>query len=270
MIGSSQQLLLAGGHTLDDLATDFQTLSEQYISADPFPHIVLDQLFDPDLLRSVESEFSRSNAMVTQFGDRTQNLKSAENRWTHLGADTKFLVGELHSSPFVLALESLTQIHGLIPDPHLVGGGQHQVSPGGHLSVHADFNLHSDMKLYRRLNVILYVNSGWQDDWGGCLELWDRDMRAPVVRISPKSNRMVIFSTTSTSFHGHPDPLRCPVGRFRRSIALYYYSIQPPLGGRIRPHSTLFRARPDESLPLRRINMISTVKSAVDGLRRRF
>ena len=35
---------------------------------------------------------------------------------------------------------------------------------------------HDRLDLDRRLNVIVYLNEGWDPDWGGALELWSRDM----------------------------------------------------------------------------------------------
>lgn len=118
----------------------------------------------------------------------------------------------------------MTGIEGLIQDPYLFGGGIHSVGAGGFLKIHADFNWHHKLNLYRRLNLLLYLNSDWQETWGGALELWDVDMASCRVSIPPLINRMVIFNTSDMSFHGHPDPLMCPENRMRNSIALYYYT----------------------------------------------
>ncbi len=120
--------------------------------------------------------------------------------------------------------------------------------PGGLLKIHADFNKHPVTQLDRRLNVLVYLNKDWEEAYGGHFELWDKNMEKAEVRILPIFNRMAVFSTTSYSYHGHPDPLTCPADRSRKSIALYYYTngrpaeeIDPKLGS----HSTLFRVRKD-------------------------
>lgn len=46
-----------------------------------------------------------------------------------------------------------------------------------------------------------------------------------VVTVEPVFNRAVIFATSDTSFHGHPEPMKLPEGVYRRSIAMYYYAI---------------------------------------------
>lgn len=47
-------------------------------------------------------------------------------------------------------------------------------------------------------------------------------------RIPPTYGRLVVFSTTDFSFHGHPHPLEAPPGRARRSLALYFYTREFP------------------------------------------
>src|SRR5581483_6543461 len=113
---------------------------------------------------------------------------------------------------------------GLIPDPYFTGGGLHQIERGGYLKIHADFDRHEKLGLQRRLNVLVYLNRDWDESYGGALELWDRAMTHPVVRVLPVFNRCVVFSTTDQSYHGHPEPLTCPPDRRRRSLALYYYT----------------------------------------------
>ena len=74
--------------------------------------------------------------------------------------------------------------------------------------------------------MLLYLNEGWSAEWGGDLELWPVDMSVPSKTIAPVFNRTVIFSTTPTSYHGHPAPLACPPDVVRRSLALYYYTVE--------------------------------------------
>ena len=169
------------------------------------------------------------------------------NRIWMLGPTTRHLLSEFNSAPFVNFLEEVTQIKGLVPDPHYFGGGIHQIEAGGYLKIHADFNVHQRLRLDRRLNALLYLNRDWRDEWGGQLELWNKDMTLAVRKISPQFNRLVVFATTDSSFHGHPDPLLCPPGVTRRSLALYYYTNGRPAEERSSAHSTLHQVRPGEN-----------------------
>lgn len=171
---------------------------------------------------------------------------------------TRRLVEELNAPPFLRWLEELTGIEGLQPDPYLEGAGIHQIPPGGYLKIHTDFNWHRRLGLHRRINALLYLNEDWQEEWGGKLELWDekditKDDGKASAAFSPLFNRMVIFSTTDFSYHGHPHRLECPPDRTRNSIALYYYSKERPASEIKFQKSgmTNYRERPEEQLGLK-------------------
>jgi Rps23 Pro-64 3,4-dihydroxylase Tpa1-like proline 4-hydroxylase len=232
----------------DQLAALAEGKREAYRSATPFPHIVIDELLPEEVLDAVLAEFPSPQAADWFAFDSPLERKLATKEDSPMGPATRHLLAELNSAAFVDFLERLTGIEGLVPDPHLVGGGLHQIERGGHLKVHADFNRHPRTGLERRLNVLLYLNRDWKPEYGGALELWSRDMSSCEARILPVFNRCVVFSTTSTSFHGHPEPLTCPEGRTRKSIALYYYSKDRPAEERAGDHNTLFQARPGEQL----------------------
>jgi hypothetical protein len=92
------------------------------------------------------------------------------------------------------------------------------------------------------VNILLYLNREWREEWGGQLELWDRDMTACQDRVAPAGNRMLVFTTSADSFHGHPDGLTCPQDVARRSMALYYFTEEEQVVRR----STNYRARPED------------------------
>jgi len=218
----------------------------KYIEGHPFPHIYLDNVFPEEALNKVLEEFPGENNAHWQRFHNAQELKLALKDESNYGAFTRHFINSLNSRPFLKFLEALTGIDALIPDPYLEGGGLHQIVRGGLLKIHADFNKHPITNLDRRLNVLIYLNKDWEEAYGGHFELWDRNMEKAEVKILPLFNRMAIFSTTSDSYHGHPDPLNCPEDRTRKSIALYYYTngrpqeeVDPALGS----HTTLFKIR---------------------------
>jgi 2OG-Fe(II) oxygenase superfamily len=220
----------------------------EYVAAQPFEHIVFDDFLPQAVLDRVLGEFPAPDQSKWTAYESENELKLASRRDTPIGEATLELLGALNSAAFIDFLEELTGIAGLVPDPHLAGGGLHQIVPGGHLNVHVDFNRHPRTGLQRRLNVLLYLNRDWKDEYGGALELWSAEQRRCEKRIAPLFNRLVVFSTTERSYHGHPEPLACPPGRTRKSLALYYYSLAPDArnGNRSRSHNTLFMPRPGD------------------------
>lgn len=223
-------------------ATQGKELHTRYASANPFPHIVLDEFLDEKIITLCLREFPRAKGTEAATYSRKQESGKFEYRPESLSAPLRALLYSFNSLPFIRFLENLTGINGLIPDPHFVGGGLHELIQGGYLNIHADFNYHSQMHLERRVNALIYLNRDWKEEYGGCLELWDTQMQSRVVRIVPILNRCVIFNTTTDSFHGNPDPIRHPEGASRRSIALYYYTATWDDSRRGR--STQFEVRP--------------------------
>jgi Rps23 Pro-64 3,4-dihydroxylase Tpa1-like proline 4-hydroxylase len=217
-----------------------RTHTEAYRTADPFPHVVLDGLFEPQLLQDVLVEFDEMDRAPWHYTERDTERKYSTEDFQHFGPTTRAVFAQLNAAPFLGFLEKLTGIAGLVPDPHLRGGGLHEIRRGGALGVHADFNFYQRLGLYRRLNLLVYLNTDWSGDWGGDLELWDRTGTRCVQRIAPVFNRSVIFDTSNFSYHGHPRPLQCPAERSRKSLALYYYTVEAPAGDDRTPHTTVF------------------------------
>lgn len=240
---------LQDGAVADRLRQLANSKATAYRTADPFPHIVIDDLLPPELLQSAVEDFPGPRDLQWIEYDREHEQKLAFPAAEKLPASLRDLLYFLNSAPVLEFLETLTGISGLLPDPYFVGGGLHQIERGGHLGVHADFNKYERFDLDRRLNLLLYLNQEWREEYGGHLELWDRTMSHCVKRVLPVFNRCVVFGTTDFSFHGHPVPLNCPPGRSRRSVATYYYTNGRPANEASETHSTLFQNRPGADGP---------------------
>jgi hypothetical protein len=227
-----------------------ERFGEQYRSAEPFPHVVIDDFLPEEVLDQVLAEFPTPDGIPWRlYTDHGHTHKLATEAPTLMGPFTRHLLNEFNAAVMIDFLERLTGIDALVPDPHLAGGGMHQIEPGGFLHVHADFNWYERIRLDRRLNLLLYLNRDWEEEYGGHLELWNRDMSRCTHRILPVFNRMVVFSTSDFSFHGHPQPLSCPPGRTRKSLAVYYYSNGRPAEEASDPHSTLYQEPGVEPAP---------------------
>lgn len=213
-----------------------------YAAAVPFPHIVMDSAIPDDLARAVANEFPPPADTRWKRFDNARERKLEGSDPSMWGKTTRRLIDQLLSDEWCETLSGLTGIPTLVGDT--LGGGYHCILPGGRLEVHADFNRHPDSGLYRRLNLLIFLNEKWQDAYGGQLELWgrgpkDAGMLERVQSIDPILSRMVIFSTSSTSYHGHPRDLELPTGRTRKSLAVYYFAPTPP-PDYTRDHDTLF------------------------------
>ncbi|MFK7900288.1 MAG: 2OG-Fe(II) oxygenase [Cyclobacteriaceae bacterium] len=209
-----------------DLKKVVQDLKKEYKTNLPFPNLYLDDFFDPAFLQGVLAEFPSIDKLNEKiFYSNPNENKFATKGENQFGDQTKKLVHYLNSQPFLEFLQELTGIEEtLMPDPYFEGGGYHEIKPGGFLKLHVDFHMHQKLKLSRRINVLVYLNEDWEESYGGHFELWEKDMSKSVVKILPIFNRLAIFSTTGDSWHGHPDPVTCPEGRSRKSLALYYYT----------------------------------------------
>ena len=197
-----------------------------YVANAPFSHIVIDEFFEPGAMDEVLTEVDAvdRSKRYAKFLDR----ETGHNKFAFfpdaVGPKTARLAQCLNSGPFLAYLEKLTGIPNLIADPSYFGGGVHWIDNGGYLEVHADFNHLKKYNLARRINLLLYLNKDWKDEYNGHLELWDRATLTKRKTVAPLFNRAVVFSTVKEALHGHPTPLSAPPGVARRSLALYYYT----------------------------------------------
>lgn len=230
---------------------DARSLSTRYRVAFPFPHIVFDNFIKEDLLKQVSAEFpdlSKLKDNVIKF-ENNKEIKFAGKGMQVLSPAALELNAYLQSDLMLNWLNELTQVKNpLISDPYLSGGGYHEIKTGGLLKVHADFNKHPKLDLDRRLNLLIYLNEDWKDEWGGALQLFEQDTNRAIQTVFPRFNTAVLFNTTSYTYHGHPDPLKCPENRSRKSLAYYYFSTgRPHSETSNNEHSTLFKERNGES-----------------------
>lgn len=219
-------------------------LSRQFRDNEPYPHIHLDEFLEPEIAAEMSREFPGLETDAwTRYKHQNENKLGLTKRelFPPLIAE---VVDELNSPEFVSWLSKVTGIPDLLADDSLEGGGLHQSGPGGFLNVHTDFRTHHYHKNWRRrVNLILYLNPNWNERWGGAIELWDREVRECVAKVPPLLNDVLIFETNEISYHGFPEPLSCPEGQSRKSLALYYYTIDENVTAR----STNYRARPKDS-----------------------
>lgn len=194
---------------------------------EPFDHVVIDDFFTDEWAAKLEAEFPEFDDPVWHQYNNPIEVKKVCNLWNTFPQSTYSALAWLNSDEFLTLLSERLDIPNLSSDPGLNGGGWHIHKRGGKLNTHLDYSIHPKLGKQRKLNLIVYLNSEWEDDWGGNLGLWRQhpDKRAPgelVTQVAPRFNRGVLFDTTQNSWHGLPAPLNCPEDQTRRSLAVYY------------------------------------------------
>jgi len=206
---------------LAHLASEYR---ESYATASPWPHLILDDFVDPATIAAAEAqELQRALDLRIHRGNRMIKAESPEVE----GQAANEILDSLLTPEFVAFLEEITGIARLIPDPTRSWAGIHVSPPGAAQALHRDFRLHPNNGLYHRVNVLVFLNSDWKKEYGGELELWSSRPKNGGKQVLPTAGKVVIFETTPTSYHGVPDPIRCPPGRARLSLASYYYTDYP-------------------------------------------
>jgi hypothetical protein len=219
--------------TLTDLNLLARTHRENYLKAAPWPHLVLDHLIDPETIADAEiQELKRALELPVKKSRRQIKAESP----TVSGPAARDIQSLFCTPQFVSFVEELTGISDLTPDPTHFFGGLHVSPPGAFQALHLDFRVHPITGMFHRVNVLVYLNSDWQDAYGGQLELWESDKTACAKSILPVAGRVVIFETTPSSFHGVPEPIRCPPGRARLSLASYFYTDTPGANDQRQPY----------------------------------
>lgn len=240
----SESLLLLPDEWFVETEKTLAGLSNSFASAEPFPHTVIDSFLPEEIATQCAEAFPVPGS---EQWIHYAHLNSAKWGMTDLESmpdALKSVTIALNSPQFMTALSVLSKVPDLESDPLLSGGGLHVTRQGGFLNVHTDFVSHPSNRTWRRqLNLLLYLTEDWDESWGGHLELWDADMRSAIQRVEPKFNRCVIFRTSTTSYHGVPEPLNTPGSTQRNSLALYYFSDERRA---VKPRATNYRPRPSD------------------------
>ena len=203
-------------------ATAVDELAAQFRGAKPFPFIQIKDFLKLSKEEAVGLFPDTEWPDWRRYHDANNYRKMICRDIARIPPALGVLIHDLNSPAFLRFLEQITGLKALIPDPYLEGGGLHCSGPGGTLHAHSDFHQYERLHLYRRINVLLYMNEEWKQAYGGCLELFGKGSDTPVVTVTPDWGTCVIFQTDADSVHGFSKPI--VEGRWRRSIALYYYT----------------------------------------------
>ena len=208
------------------LENNKESLSEQFHSAAPFEHIVIDNFCEEEKLLSALSSIPDP---VGSNVNKSRDFIFAKNKFEkadfdQLDPNLSVLKSELLSEKFEKLVSEIVKEEIFI-DPTFHGGGLHQGGTGSYLNMHADFNFHPLNKTwFRNINILIYLNDGWQKSYAGELKLINKnDPDGKEYLVEPKFNRAVIMFTRDYTLHGY-DAIQFPEGEYRRSIAAYGYT----------------------------------------------
>lgn len=195
--------------------------ARSFAAAKPVRFVAIDNFLDEGFAQRLFSDLPDPSAMPKSrdyvFSDKHE--LSTLDRHSDI---SKQLHDVFLSSEFAALLSSVAG-HEVFVDPEYVGGGFHAGAEGSFLDLHVDFNIHpSQHQWLRELNILLYLNPGWEPSWGGELLLTD-DPAKTAIEVQPLFNRLVLMESTDKSFHGY-HKINFPSGKSRRSIAAYAYS----------------------------------------------
>ena len=229
---------------------DREALRQRFRNASPFPFVNIDNFLEPSFAQEVAAAFPTFDDAL----GHGRTFKTVNERKKVQITDAKRfpppisqLNDALASPEFLADLSYITGIPNLLADAELTGGGIHVTGPGGRLDVHVDFNYIEERQLYRRINLLIYLNPTWDERWGGHIQLWDKDVKTCKQAFAPAMNRCVIFETSEISFHG-VTPVTESAPFPRQSFATYYYTREAPANWKGGIHSTIFKARPEERM----------------------
>lgn len=238
--------------SLLDLVNPFdkELVKKQVKEAQPFPHFYLDNFLNETFAEEVYNAFPAfedARQIGREYNKVNEKLKIQVTDSALFPDPFKKLDNLLSSPEFLALMSELMGIPDLLADPDLFGGGIHETNSGGHLDVHVDFNYLKAKHWHRRLNILIYFNKDWKEEYGGYFDIWDKDVKKCYGTFAPIFNRVFVFATSEISFHG-VTPVTCPPDVFRKSFAAYYYTEKAPEHWSGQHHSTIFKPRPDEWL----------------------
>ncbi|HUI76438.1 MAG TPA: 2OG-Fe(II) oxygenase [Bryobacteraceae bacterium] len=241
-----------------------------FLNADPFKHVVIENFFEPAFAERLLAEFPRFDPQLAKNEVGITGGKAANSNIRQISDTYRELYGLIASQPFLDFVSRLSGISGLLLDPEMYGGGTHDNLHGQDLDPHVDFNYDVARKLHRRLNLIVYMNKGWQSGWGGALEIHSNPRDPAQNRIKsydPLFNRCVMFETNERSWHGFPKIDLPPDKRHlsRKSISIYLYTQDRPAEEVAPLHGTFYVQRP---LPERFAPGHTLSEQDVDEIRR--
>jgi len=220
-----------------------------FVKDHPYQYSHIEKFLPDNLIEKISDNFYFPKKIDSTSDILFQKTKKGLNDYKQFPEVIKNFIDHLCSKKFINILERKFNIKGLIHDPSLFGGGMHESRNGGYLKIHSDFIYIKERKVKRILNLLIYLNKNWDENWGGAIELWDQKMKYNFLKVYPHINNAVVFRTDTESNHGFPDPINCPKNEGRKSIAVYYYIKENSIFKRTKYFYARWKRRPGADEP---------------------
>ncbi|MDP4774226.1 MAG: 2OG-Fe(II) oxygenase [Schleiferiaceae bacterium] len=217
-------------------------LTAQFAAGEP-KHVVLDGFLLDEVANALHEHFPSVDSLKVKRKSLNENKVEDYHfeRWDPVFTEVR---NAIRSSEFTQWMSSLTGIENLQCPDDALGSGLHQGGQGSFVDVHIDVNFDPKLKLWRRINLLIYLNRHWDEAWGGHLELWDAKMSKVLSRVAPLHNRAILFLTDETSPHGYK-AIDVPEGESRKSFYAYYFT---EVSDGFKYSDSRFIARPDDGM----------------------
>ena len=219
-------------------------LSQQFQTAKPYKHVVIENFLKEDFANTLHDTFPPLNSLAKHYHGLNEK-KSEGSDFDKFNPAFSELRKALNTPEIQKIIEQITGIKDIYSTDDSLGAGIHQGENGSYLDIHIDFNIHHIEDVHRRLNLLIFLNKNWKEEYGGKLEMWDKDVTECVQAYLPSFNRCVIFATNDISYHGY-SKITVPKDVTRKSFYCYYYSDIDANTGKY--HDTIFKARPSEGM----------------------
>jgi len=217
-------------------AEKIKELNYSFNNKTPFKFLVIDDFLIAEPAAHIEAAFPSIDSMKVRYKGINED-KAEDSSFEKFDPIIKELNAFIHSPVLNEWLSNVTGLKNLSTINDRLGAGLHQGGNNSFLDIHIDYNIHPIQKKQRKLNLLIFFNKGWKEEWGGQLELWDKT--SCFIKILPSFNRMVLFECNEISYHGY-STINCPDSITRKSY--YHYFFQPIAAGTTY-HDTIFLAK---------------------------
>ena len=212
--------------TRDRLLDESFTLQQSYKQASFCPHLVIDELFNCEILYSLLNEFLFKLDESGYSWRITQNLKLESLAVDLLSDSTRTFYFWLNSPDFLeaLILALGREEKSLVGDCTLYGAGLCGILPGGKLESCGNRRIHPNLPLICEFNLIICLNSNLHNN-GGTIEIYSSENEHHRCVYQPRFNRTLILPIT--------DKVKYRITTSDRSyesakfFSIYYWSLIP-------------------------------------------